>query len=118
MILLFLQTYRLFRVVAGVLVTPEGRGVTALLLIQLVGGTMCYQWIEGWSAVDALYFCVATLTTVGYGDLTPATDLGKLFTVGYITTGIGLFVSFATLIAQRLVTNAAAAAPQEATGAQ
>lgn len=105
-----LQTYRLFRSVAGVMATPEGRRVTSLLGMQLAGGTLCYRWLEGWSWVDALYFCVATLTTVGYGDVTPTTDVGKVFTIGYLTTGIGLFVTFATLIAQRLLTAAAARA--------
>lgn len=40
--------------------------------------------------IDALYFCVVTLTTVGYGDLVPGTTLGKLFTSSYVFLGFAL----------------------------
>ena len=52
--------------------------------------------LEGWSLLDSLYFSVVTLATVGFGDLTPTTDLAKLFTVGYITVGIGIVAAFAS----------------------
>jgi hypothetical protein len=42
--------------------------------------------------VDALYFSVVTLTTVGYGDFAPQTDLGKLFTAVYVRLGIGILL--------------------------
>jgi voltage-gated potassium channel len=50
-------------------------------------GTLFYSLQEGWSLIDAFYFNVTTLTTVGLGDLTPKTPIGKLFTVGYIFRG-------------------------------
>jgi voltage-gated potassium channel len=39
---------------------------------------------------DAVYFVVVTMTTVGFGDLTPTSDAGKLMTVLMILTGIAL----------------------------
>ena len=57
----------------------------------LVFGTVMYRLLEDWSWVDALYFSVITLTTVGYGDLSPSTDASKLFTVVYVISGISLF---------------------------
>lgn len=39
---------------------------------------------------DALYFCIVTMTTVGFGDVTPISDLGKLLTVSMILTGVAL----------------------------
>ena len=66
--------------------------LTTLFIVGL--GTVVYHFIEGWTWIDALYFSVVTLTTVGYGDLYPITDAGKLFTVGYIILGIGIFLSF------------------------
>jgi voltage-gated potassium channel len=39
---------------------------------------------------DAVYFAVVTMTTVGFGDITPISDLGKLMTVLMILTGIAL----------------------------
>lgn len=40
--------------------------------------------------LDAIYFAVATMTTVGYGDITPISELGRLLTVSMILTGIAL----------------------------
>jgi voltage-gated potassium channel len=40
--------------------------------------------------LDAAYFAVVTMTTVGYGDITPASDAGRLFTMLMILTGIAL----------------------------
>ncbi|XP_052207632.1 two-pore potassium channel 3-like [Diospyros lotus] len=40
--------------------------------------------------VDALYFTVVTLCTIGYGDIVPDTIFTKLFTCGFILVGFGL----------------------------
>jgi len=40
--------------------------------------------------LDAVYFSVATMTTVGYGDVTPRTELGRLLTILMILTGIAI----------------------------
>jgi len=58
------------------------------MIILAIGSTM-YHYLEGWRWIDALYFSVITLTTIGYGDFSPQTDAGKLFTVFYILIGLG-----------------------------
>ncbi|MDZ8056534.1 MAG: ion transporter [Aulosira sp. ZfuVER01] len=40
--------------------------------------------------LDALYFSIVTMTTVGFGDVTPASELGRGLTVLMILTGIAL----------------------------
>ena len=50
-----------------------------LTLLILFSGTMFYATVEGLRWVDALYLSVVTLTTLGYGDLHPVTDAGKLY---------------------------------------
>jgi hypothetical protein len=57
-------------------------------------GTMVYHWLEGWSYLDALYFCVISLATIGYGDLTPTTPESKIFTIIYVINGVVILLAF------------------------
>jgi hypothetical protein len=75
---------------------PEGKVLLVGVFLIISIGTGVYMVLEGWSLVDALYFSVVTLATVGFGDLHPTTDLAKLFTVGYILSGIGILAGFAS----------------------
>ena len=69
----------------------------------LAVGTSFYHFVEGWRWLDSLYFCVMTLATVGYGDFSPHTPLGKIFTMGYVFIGIGLLVAVFTRLAEALL---------------
>jgi hypothetical protein len=68
-------------------------------LAVLAIGTIAYVLIEHWTPLDALYFCVVTLATVGFGDLHPTTDLGRLFTIAYIIVGVGILAAFISQLA-------------------
>jgi voltage-gated potassium channel len=59
-------------------------------------GTVVYHLAEHLSWLNAYYFSVVTLATVGYGDIVPHTNVGKLFTTFYILTGVGILTSFLT----------------------
>ncbi len=82
---------------------PEFRGLLALVLLFVVIGTLSYMIIEDWDIVDAFYFSVVTLTTTGYGDVAPVTTVGKLFTVAYLVTGLGLMFAFIRKLAERTI---------------
>ena len=56
---------------------------------------------EGWSLFDSFYFSVITLPTIGYGDLSPSTTAGKIFTIVYIFVGLGIILGFVNAIAER-----------------
>jgi hypothetical protein len=84
---------------------PEFRSLVFLVLVTLLGGTIFYTTVEGWSAVDAFYFSVTTLTTVGLGDLAPTTTIGKLFTVVYIFAGLGIILGFIDTVAKETLSH-------------
>ena len=84
----------LFRVVLGFFKDRAYRNLSISTLLVLANGTIVYHFVEGWRWLDSLYFSVITLTTVGYGDLSPQTDFGKIFTIIYILTGIGIIFGF------------------------
>ncbi|MEM1118343.1 MAG: potassium channel family protein, partial [Bacteroidota bacterium] len=56
-------------------------GTTALVLLLAVG-TLGYMGIEGWTAMDAFYMTFITLTTIGFAEVAPLSDAGKVFTIG------------------------------------
>ncbi|XP_014242366.1 TWiK family of potassium channels protein 18-like [Cimex lectularius] len=45
-----------------------------------------------WDYIDSIYFCGMTYTSVGYGDITPMTSVGKVFTIIYAFFGIPMFL--------------------------
>ena len=55
-----------------------GKLIIGALLAIVALGTVFFHLVEGWSWVDAYFFTVVTLSTVGYGNLVPETPLAKL----------------------------------------
>lgn len=99
MLAFFLAFVRLFRVIRSCWHDPEFRALFALMVVILAVATTFYVRVEGWSVLDALYFSVVTVATVGYGDITPQTALGKLFTAVFLVLGVGIFVALAGKLA-------------------
>lgn len=83
-----------FKSIITFLKDEDYRSLLVTSIVILGFGTLAYHYIEGWSWINSLYFSVITLTTIGYGDFSPQTDLGKLFTMFYILLGLGMILSF------------------------
>ncbi len=66
-------------------------------------GTVGFMAIEKFSFINALYFTIVTISTVGYGDVYPESIAGKLFGMVIIVVGIGGFLSIVTTLTQSLV---------------
>lgn len=103
MVSFFITLYRLIKAIWQARKDPVFRATAVLTLTLLLSGTLFYRSVEGWGWIDAAYFSVATLSTVGYGDLAPVTNAGKIFTICYILVGLGVFVTFVTSLAQALL---------------
>jgi voltage-gated potassium channel len=71
-----------------------------LLLVAAIYGTTGYMIIEGWRFVDAIYMTAMTLSTVGYKEIAPMSDLGQVFTITLIASGVGIALVTLTLVAR------------------
>ena len=75
----------------------------AALLVIIVVGTAGFVIIEKKSIVEAAYFIIVTVATVGYGDIHPATQLGRVFTIILIVTGVGTFLGVIANITEMML---------------
>ncbi|KAK3831350.1 MAG: hypothetical protein JOS17DRAFT_141486 [Linnemannia elongata] len=79
----------------------QGSGVThkqRMLIAQAMAfcfylaiGALIFIWIEDWTFLEALFFVMITITTIGFGDTVPKTAGGRIFVVFYAAGGIVLF---------------------------
>lgn len=75
------------------------RHVFVFLVLVLILLVLTLAWAENWTLGDATYFTLITGLTVGYGDITPVTTLGKIASVVSAIIGIvatGLYVAIAS----------------------
>lgn len=66
-------------------------------------GTLVFHLLEGWSILDSLYVTVQTVTTVGFGDLTPRTTPGRIFATVFMMVGVGIVLYALTSTVQSIV---------------
>jgi phage shock protein PspC (stress-responsive transcriptional regulator) len=68
------------------------------LVVLYVVAIFVYHKVEGWNYLDSAYFVTITICTIGYGDFTPKTDLGKVITMFLAFIGISLAFYLITTI--------------------
>ena len=73
-----------------------------ILALSFIGVTG-YMVIEKWSALDSLYMTAISLTTVGFKEVHPLSDHGRIFTIILITLGVGLFFYAAGTLAEAII---------------
>jgi voltage-gated potassium channel len=62
-----------------------------LVVTMILVGTLGYVIIDDFSLLDALYQAGITFTTVGFGEISPISPAGRIFTITLIILGFGLF---------------------------
>lgn len=78
--------------------------IVLLAVLSAVGvGTVVFHLLEGWSILDSLYVTVQTLTTVGFGDLTPRSTMGRAFATLFMMVGVGVVLYALTSTVQTIV---------------
>lgn len=76
---------------------PSFKRVAIILVFYLGIGTMCFYLVRNEidgektnDLFDAVYFCIVTMTTVGYGDLVPGSALTKLLACAFVFSGMAI----------------------------
>ena len=64
--------------------------IITLTTLLILTGTVMYRRLEGWSWLDSFYVTMITITTVGYGDLSPQTPAGRIFAIFFTFIAIGV----------------------------
>lgn len=76
----------------------------ALLCIVFTIGTLGFHFIESWTYLDAFFMTLITITTIGYQEIHPLTEIGKVFDIFIIFLGVGsaayVFASFTRFIVE------------------
>lgn len=93
---------RLLRGLLAAFSDTHVRGLTAMTFALIAIASVFYWYVEGWNLLDCVYFSVITIATIGYGDFYPQTVAGKIFTIGYVFCGLGMFVAAVTSIADSI----------------
>jgi voltage-gated potassium channel len=79
------------------------RFLSAALLFVAMIGTAGFHFIEHWSWFDGFYMVLTTLTTIGYQEVHPLSQLGRYFNVGIILLGVGLVFLILGALGQALL---------------
>lgn len=87
---IFINIYRRLGIVRYHLTRNEIFIVVWAALLLILTGTVVYAILEGWTLLDALYATIITITTVGYGDLSPQTPSGRVFAIFFTMIAIGI----------------------------
>jgi voltage-gated potassium channel len=75
----------LARAIVAVWRDPETRALPLVAGALVLTGTIFYWRFEDWTIIEALYFSVVTVTTIGLGDLTPTSAGTQIFTIIYMS---------------------------------
>lgn len=71
-----------------------------VIVMLLTGGATVFHTIEKLSWLDSFFFATMTLTTIGYGDITPQHDYTKIFIIFYALGGVATVLLLMTNISR------------------
>ncbi len=77
--------------------------IVVLLVFTVTSGTVGFKAIEGWGFMDALYMTIITIATVGYQEIHPLGEAGRIFNMVLIFFGLGTTTYVAASVVQFMV---------------
>lgn len=75
----------------------------SMIGIMITIGAIGFRFLEQLSWFDSFYLSTQTVTTVGYGDITPHTQIGQAFSIVLMLTGVGTVLYALTVLAQAVI---------------
>lgn len=94
---------RILKYCTRIMRTHGIRFVILVTILVVASGGIAIHYIEGLSIMDSLWWAFVTAATVGYGDLSPSTNAGRIVAVLLMITGIGLIGSLTSTITSALL---------------
>ncbi|BFH74828.1 hypothetical protein SJAV_27720 [Sulfurisphaera javensis] len=79
--------------------------VTIGVIGNYILGTTGHNFNQPMNLINAIYFTIVTLSTVGYGDIVPITPIAKIFDIILIIMGMGAFLTALSSISSDFATN-------------
>jgi voltage-gated potassium channel len=74
-----------------------------ILMLIVLAGCVGYMVIEGYTFLESLYMTVITIGSVGFQEVKPLSDAGRVFTIILIVFNLAVFTYFITLLTRYLV---------------
>jgi voltage-gated potassium channel len=74
-----------------------------MLLFLVLAGTTGYMFIEQYTFLEAVYMTVITVASIGYNEVKPLSDAGRVFTIFLIILNLGILTLFITMITRFFV---------------
>jgi len=69
----------------------------------ILGGAAIFHFVEGKDMIDSFYATVVTLSTIGYGDITPCSNLGKVLIALFILCGVATVAYIVSMVTARII---------------
>ncbi len=78
-------------------------GVILALIVLLTAGTLGFWLIEVWSPADSAWMTIITITAVGYEEVRPLSDTGRILAAVLLAGGITLMGVWFALLTSALI---------------
>ena len=78
-------------------------GKLVILLVIMLTGTIGFIFFEGYTIIDAVYMTTITLATIGYNEVEPLSDGGKIFNIIFIISSFAVFAFIISSLTRDIV---------------